>query len=223
MPYKRRATRYVRRTKRRTSTPWYNRKYTPMEIATKALKTASALKSIINSEMLYNYDYSNYNPTSSGGVTSMVAISQGDGNLGVRTGNSILVKKIQYRYALSKHPTPTFDSVRIMMFVDNRQVADTAPAVTDVLNSANSKALLNIDAEASNRFTILYDQLHLLSSIGDNYRQDAGYIPLNHHVKFNGAATTDIHKGGIYLLYISDQPTNTPVLSLAFKVCYYDN
>lgn len=195
-----------------------------MEIASKALTGVNALRQIINSERIYHTDHSTYNPSSTGTVTHVTQISQGDGNFGNRTGNSILVKSLQFNMSLSRNASATAATlVRVMFFTDLRQVADTAPSISDILVTTSTVALKNSQATLSGRFKVIYDQTFCLDTSQGITKTDKAYFDLNQHVMFNGSATSDIDKGGIYMLTLSNEATNTPTLVVSYRISYYDN
>lgn len=193
-----------------------------MEIASKALAGVNTLRGIINSERLFYADHSTYNPTTTATITHMSQIAQGDGN-GARTGNSVLAKSIQFNMSVSKHPTATLTFTRVMFFIDKRQVADTAPVIGDLLVSASTVALKNTQAVLANRFEVIYDKTFHLSSTGQATDIDKGFFELHHHIIYNGSAVSDIDKGGIYMLTLSNEATNTPTQIISYRLSYYDN
>ncbi|WP_445779126.1 hypothetical protein, partial [Shewanella sp.] len=44
-----------------------------------------------------------------------------------------------------------------------------------------------------------------------------------HHVKWNGTTASEIKKGGMYMLLLSDEATNTPTCVYNTRLSYYDN
>lgn len=201
---------------------WYDKKYSVGEMAQKALAGVWKLKGLVNSE-LYRKDFS-YTGTipDSGGVTHISAIAQGDGD-GARTGNSIFVRSINWKGQVFRSTLGNAaQTVRVIVFMDTQQVTDSAPGVTDVLQSATVYSHLNVNALG--RFKILTNRLFCLSSTGDLVKPFQINLPMRHHVRYNGSASTDIQRGGLYVLVISDQATtNYPSLQSEIRVSYHDN
>lgn len=223
MPYRRyyKKRRYTRRKK---ATSWYNRKYSIAQMASKAIKGVNYIRGLVNSEK-FKHDISGsqsigYNGT----VTSLVGITQGDGD-GARTGNSIYVRSISMKGSIERNSAGSaIQKVRIMWLIDKQQVGDTVPAASDILDTTGSAIapLSLLNDTTVGRFTILKSRLY-------NVTSDKPCVTLNwnmsmrHHVRFNGSTTTDIQKGAIYMLVISDAATNLPTLDRFIRVSYHDN
>ena len=43
------------------------------------------------------------------------------------------------------------------------------------------------------------------------------------HIRYNGTADTDIQKGGLYILFISDQASDYPTCDYQTRLGYHDN
>jgi len=149
------------------------------------------------------------NLTSSGSIQHVTAIGQGD-DVGDRTGNTIDLKEIymQSSFTLGSDGT-SGASFRIAIVRDTQQVADTTPAVVDVFSSANPLvAMPNIGNRE--RFKFLYMSpivpINQLANWGMNHKFD---WKGNYKVMYNGTASSDIQKGGIYILFLTDAGGNT--------------
>lgn len=180
-----------------------------------------------------------------GDVFNLTAIAQGDTAL-TRDANDVTLRSIRLlgRVILTatntSTPTGSFSqSYRLIIFQDKQQVADTDPAVTDVLLTATIDSVYNYPA-VKERFKILEDRVYTLG----RGKSVAGYgngdildvQPHNHWVfptmkkmMFNGANATDQQKGAVYALLICDALTSGAgaemVLapSLEWQVCFNDN
>lgn len=213
MPY-----RYKSR-RRRSQKPWYKKKYNAMEIAGKALSGVRHLKGLVNAEKMKIDAVESATINTTGGVYQLSPIPQGDTD-GSRHGNSVYARSIFGRLGLVKALAADTTFVRFMIFIDNQQTADTTPTLTDVLESASVFAPLN--NLTVGRYSIKYDKLISMSALHDATHRKI-FIPLKHHIRYNGTASTDIQKGGIYALVISDQPTNVPSFTYNLRLNYYDN
>lgn len=224
MPYKRggfKPRRSFKGRARKSSSAWYNRKYSPMDIASKAWRTAKYLKGLINVEH-QKLDTVVLAGTQSNIalVSNIVALGTGDTE-GSRTGNSILVKYAYLKLSATLNSSASFTKLRVVLVRDKQQIGDTAPAYSDVYDTAGgTQAFLN--KLTVGRFDILYDRL---VDLDDNNPQRIveKYIPLNSHIRFNGSASTDVQKGGLYVMLLSDQATNTPSVTCLTRVMYIDN
>ena len=217
MPYRRRYRR--RRNYRRKPMPWYKKKYNALEIGAKALSGVRYLKGLVNSE-LYKVDLPvTTAATSSGAVDHLSRIAQGDGDNN-RTGNSILCKGLYVRGDFTMHASATTTKIVAYLFRDKQQIGDSAPTITDLLTSADTESFLNPDTVG--RFTVLKRKVIYLNTDRPQSRFEC-YLKMRHHIRYNGTASTDIQKGGLFLALVSDQATNTPSTDLNFRVSYHDN
>ena len=215
MPYKkyRRKRRYSRR-----SQPWYRKKYSAMEIADKAYRGMKYLKSVVNVEKKIQDTSISTSPTSSGYVTPLTQILQGDG-INNRDGNSVKVTYLGLRGNFTANDAHTL--TRMIVFRDNQQIGDTTPSVSDVLQSADPNSFLN--QNTLGRFKVLLDRRYQNTDAGNNkgiaFKHD---LSLQHHVRYNGAAATDVQKGGLYILLVSDDAVG-PNIAIECRVRFVDN
>lgn len=201
--------------------PWYRRKYNAVQLATKALRGLRYVKGLVNSEMLHNRIGGNITIDSTGGLLSLAAISQGDTDSG-RTGNSIFARNLFMNLNVKVNSSNlSTQFVRIMLLQDNQQVSDTTPSISDVLDSAYPNAPLN--QSTAGRFTIIRNWEFYLNTATNPGKVIKKYFKLWHHIRYNGSASTDIQRGGLYLLYISDQAVNPPTAGYQIKLGYHDN
>lgn len=220
MAYRRRFRKRSFRRKRR-SIPWYNKKYNAMQLASKAWSGVKYIKGLVNSESYRVITSGDVNPTSSGTVVHYTAVAQGDG-VNARTGNSIFVRQFFVNMTVKIHPSITGSTFcRCIAFIDTQQVGDTTPGVTDVLESANINAPLAINT--SGRFQILKSWEFDLNAVNKPSKIIKKFFNLHHHVRYNGTSASDIQKGGIYILYLSTEATNTPTFGTNNFIRYHDN
>lgn len=212
------------RFRRKSSSSWYNKRYSTLQLAQKALKGVRYIRGLVNSEMFhYDTTFSSAAIVSTGANTHLTALAQGDSATG-RTGNSILLRSLTYRFRLEVNSAVTLDTgVTVIIFIDTQQVSDTSPAVTDVLTTATCESLLNLNAVG--RFKILSRKTYILTpaSGGRPAIEVNNTMNLYKHVRYNGTASTDVQKNGLYVMFISSEPTNTPVVTGAFRIGYHDN
>nr|WCR62243.1 MAG: capsid protein [ssDNA virus sp.] len=226
MAYKRKYT-PRRSTRRRRAAPWYKKKYSVAQIAVKAAKGVRYLSGLVNSEK-FKFDVNGTtNLNSFGTVIPLTSIPIGNSDED-RTGNSIFVRHITNRLSFSLDPAHTglFQRCRVMLFIDTQQYSDTTPTVGAVLEtvgvSAAYMSLLNTGSVG--RFRILKSTYVTLNADKPTRTLDWDFN-LRHHVRYNGPLGSDIQKGGLYLLAISDQPTNgdLPTMQYLNRVSYHDN
>ncbi len=155
-----------------------------------------------------------------GSIFQLTNIAQGDTNQ-LRDGNQIKVLYVGGRIQWTQNDTARITFVRTMIVQDRQQIADAAPAVGTVLQSASVNAYLNTNTLG--RFKVLYDKVHTLSDTGTEAVFLRVNLPMNSKVRYNGTALTDIQKNGIFLLLISTQPINTPSVASSLRVRFTDN
>jgi len=150
-----------------------------------------------------------------GTVIHVTQIQQGD-RTSDRTGDAISVKRLAMRYRVDRGSFSTAGygfGMRLIMFVDKQQIADTVPAMGDVLELPSAAALVSAFPRTVNleRFRILYMSPYL-----DCFRLQNGDIADEYEfnwsgdlkVEFNGSAVTDIQKNGIYFGFVTNDTSN---------------
>lgn len=150
---------------------------------------------------------------------SQVAIGSGPDN---RVGNQIRMKYFFGHFNLNLGTGATNpQKVRMMLIRDKQQVSDTAPTVTNVLGGANVNLVLNV--ETLGRFQILYDKFFTLST-NSPIRHFNIKKRLWSYARYNGALSSDIQKGGLYMLVISDDPAGAtnPKLYSSYRLSFID-
>ena len=185
----------------------------------KALKLARKLNRDLRPEMKHaTVDTITSTVSSTPTVQGNLAnIASGDTGI-LRDGDQICVKSLYFRYYVTQHVSATKSIIRLVLVKDNQQVADSSPAWTDIYESASITSHLN--NETAGRFTILMDRVHTL---GDRpLVAGSAYKKMNHIVRYNGAAFTDIQKGGLYFFAISDEPTNVPSVVWSNRLSFTD-
>lgn len=213
-----------RYTKKKTQPSWYNRKYSPLQIAQQALAGVKAIRGIINSEKhlcdigsVFSGQVTNSVSTLSSNLT---AVSVGDLNSN-RTGLSILAKSVQVKGYFLYASGTTGTRITMMLVRDEQQISDTVPIWSDI-HFADINGFLN--PNSIGRFTILKKQTFEQDNAVNEIHVDM-YCPLDHHVRYNGTASTDIQRGGVYLVMISNKVAGVtaPTAALNSRLTFYDN
>ena len=190
-------------------------------MAFKAYRGVRYIKGLVNSEKHHtDFSIGGTSPNTTPSTQQLTAIAQGD-EIDDRTGNSIFVRGITWRFCLELHASATATQVRMVLVKDNQQGADSAPSWTTVFSSAAIDSLLNI--QTLGRFTILKDKTYLLDAVNRRQIFEKGFYPMKYHVRFNGTTSSDIQKNGLYLMYMSNEATNTPTLDGVWRTNFYDN
>lgn len=212
---------YKKYKKQSPSTRFLSQSAKALVTAQAALKLATQIKGLVNVEKhRHLLTTTATNITQAGTMLDFNLIAQGD-NQADRQGNSILVKGISSKLNIIGHSSSAHTSIRIVWFIDQQQVADSSPAVTDVLEAATVTAPINLLNVG--RFKILKQKFINFSNAGQQQALVNQFIKLNHHVRYNGTTSTDIQKGGIYMFILSDEATSYPNFTADQVVQFYDN
>ena len=221
MPYARRSYRSRRRYRGRYRARRSSKTSDVSLNLSKLWRNFKYLKSMINVEKKLHSLTASINPSSTGTITHVTQIAQGDGQ-GNREGNSIKTTYFGFRGRCSLNASASNTFLRVMLIRDTQQQSDTTPAISDVLENVSVSSFLN--PETLGRYTVLFDQTYSLESAGSTGSRTIEFNKkLNSHVRFNGSAAGDIQKGGLFLIFLSDHPTNTPGLAYEARLRYVDN
>lgn len=209
---------YKKKRSKKPKRAWYERKYTAMEIAGKALVMAKYVKSLVNVEKKY-FDTSESTAVSTTAtLTHLTAVAQGDGATS-RDGNTFRCKSLQMRDVFSINGAATVSNIRYIVFIWKD---DTAPTVADILDDSDYTSLLNI--ETSSKYRILRDYSYSIDQSGDKGSiMRNGYIPLNLVVKFDNTTGADYMNNSIWALAVSSEATNTVARSSKYRIRFVDN
>ena len=194
---------------------------TAFNIAKYAVKGFKFIKGLINVEKHKLDTAFSTTFATTAGVSQINAVAVGDGE-GQRTGNSILMKYayLYFNMARNASSTASTDFVRVVCVVDKEQVGDTAPGYDAVYESQAPLAMIN--KLNVGRFSILYDKTFNLTANTPAITIKE-MVPLNIHARFNGSASTDIEKNGVYIMFIGTNGTNVPTFQGNVRLAYYDN
>ncbi len=194
-----------------------------LNTAAQALAVAYSVKKLINVEYLRIATSFTAAPNTTGSVVNMTAIAQGD-TITNRQGNKIRAKQLLVQGKIQLHASATDSHVRMVLVRDNNG-STVAPTIAELYGSAGNMLnnLLKVgDPQTNSRFSILWDKLVLINSDtptkGVHYTQS-----LDHHIFFTGTAGTDEGKGHIWLMIVSNEATNDPIVNILCQVVYIDN
>lgn len=220
MPYKKK---YGRRRRRRfarkrggfsLSSAWKTAKW--------AAKTAWKLKGLVNSEMMkLDTSASGVSIPTTGVVTHMTAVAQGDSDAS-RHGNSIYVRSLNIKGYVRMNAAATASVYRLAVIIDTQQVGDTSPSYSDIYESSDVNSHLNNTTVG--RYKVLKNIVFTLIVGQSDVKYFDINIPMRHHVRYNGANSSDVQKGGIYLVRVSNEGVGfTPSDSYEARLSYHDN
>lgn len=193
-------------------------------IAYGAYKGVNYLRGLVNSEMKKHDVTTSLLPSDAGAVLHLTDIAQGDTDA-TRDGNSIFLRAINLRGNIVYNSTTAgIQYVTISIVMDKQQVSDTTPSWGDIYDTSGSAIFAHLNNATVGRFSVLYSKTFTL----DGVNKIATVFKINksfrHHVRYNGTASTDIQKGGVYFVYSSNVPTtNFPSINLTSRASFHDN
>lgn len=160
------------------------------------------------------YDYN-------GGLILLNNPAQGDTDQ-TRDGDSLKMQNLTFRGTIIKNGAANDTWVRIIiLFSDQNKIAN----VTDWLDPAYVGSARAIEApkDWDKRFygKTLYDKTFTVNSDRQS-TQYKGVIKINKHTQFEAGSTT-INTGALQMIVISNEPTNTPTVSLVSRLSFTDN
>lgn len=170
-----------------------------------------------------------YALNNTGSIVLIATIPQG-ASTNERVGKKIMLKSLQCRGNVHNDGTATVNEVAYLIVYDNRPTG-TLPAITDVLNTANSRSFNN-DVN-SGRFKILKRVDTVLagsaasgSTQGTQKNADF-FLKINRQCVFAAAGTGaigDISLGALYLITVGDVAAGTAdaTATMGFRTRYID-
>lgn len=223
MPYKKSKRSY----KKRSSAPWYRKKYSVTDMAKSAWKGVKFLKGLVNVEKNEADSAINTTFSTTSSVTLLTTVAQGndDGN---RSGNSILAKYLYIRAVVYRDSANTVQqNFCRYLIVKDLQNTGTAPTLNDLLENVVSGAGVYspLSKDHSPRYQVLVDNLFCLLKNQSDAKVIKHFIPINDHIKFTGSASTDVYTNNIYLLCYGDiaSISNPPIITGNARLAFYDN
>lgn len=160
------------------------------------------------------------NDTSVGGAAdsemiqiSLTSIAQGD-NTTNRAGNQIAVKYITGSAQVQLNDTTVPTWARCMIVQDKQTVADTIPSLSDILTDVALTSIISspLNINTVGRFKVLYDRVIRMDAGSGVLNRFKWYLRPNTVVRFNGSASTDIQKNGLFLyIFTNKDNVNDPV------------
>lgn len=220
-----------RRNYRRRRGPVQKRVHVYGRAGKQLYKDVMYLKTLVNSEL--HYDYSSYNTTvdSTGSVYHLSAIAQGDTNA-QRSGNTVLPRYLQLQVMLYQNAAD-FDTIRMMVF---RWKDNSTPTIANVVEDSSNPIYspLNDNISGNQRdrqIDVIKNKVFLVGPDASNngailYKKTIDLNPPNKqvkdHIKFDDTSTT-APVGGIYMILIGTQAVNTCEFRGMHKLSFHDN
>lgn len=131
-------------------------------------------------------------------------IVQGDTDQ-TRNGDKIRVQSIAWNMDFAVATNETGGTIIRFFIVYDRRPNGAQATYTNVLNAANTRALMNLDTQYLGRFQVLYDQTFLLDTADNQYAKCKGYRKVNLPVWYNAntGAIGDVQRGNLFAMIIT--------------------
>lgn len=195
-----------------------------MNTAMKALSLASKIYRMVNVEVK-NFTPGQQNHTISNAGTIYPfcsSIPQGDG-ISDRQGDSIKTLRLSGRFFCTQHASATNTYVRVIFFRgknEHQQSATPPYTVNDLIENGGYLAPKPWGTRFNTK--ILYEREFKLTKEGNSsYSFDLNHKLFGHTHFVNNSQY--IQDGGIYMLLISNESTNTPTMNYDFRLTFTDN
>lgn len=220
VPYRRRTYRTRRRKPRLPSR--YDRPFSGGWYLRRAIAGYRYLRSMMNVEFKYKDVTASPTVSNTGTLVLLNGMSKGD-TVSTREARSILCKSSEFKTNAYMNASATNTSLRVILFID-KQPSGTAPTIANLLQSNTITSFRHLDFRK--RFVILIDRSYSLSVNGKNDVHIEWYKKLRMHTIYDDSDAgdiTDISSNALYLVLISNEPTNTPTVVYNHRLRFIDN
>lgn len=189
-------------------------------VGAKALRKVNYLTKVVKPEKKFK-DFVNIG--FSIGVTPVVAnlcdVASGSA-VNERIGNKLTPRFLFGRFEFISDPTPPYVFIRMIIIQDLQQVASSTPALSDVLQTVDTRSALKIANKG--RFKILKDKLFGMNNTTRNFISFKCNVKLNGVLQYTDGTGTNIQHNGLYIMFLSSEPTNPPLGSYNLRLSWTD-
>ncbi len=186
-----------------------------------ALKKVNKLARILKPEMKSRtISFSSGTVSNTGSVQQLDLIPSGS-DATDRSGISVRIMGIGLHATVFGASTIIdVNKLRVIVFVDKQQQNDAKSDIATVLQETNPLSYFNQVRRP--RFRILLDRLFVLDSLTRFSSRLIWWKKLNLIQTYNGPLGTDMEKNNIFLLLLSNEPTNQPTFQFTSRIVYTD-
>lgn len=152
-------------------------------------------------------------------------IAQGDRSID-RDGLKINVKSVWLKGIANMHASASNSWIRVIVFVD-KACNGSLPATTGVGGLLEATGVLSFREHQNNyRFRILYDKMIPISSAGRTNTEFKFYRKFKKGLRVqytdSSAAIGDAGNNSLFVMMLSNEPTNGPLVSARARLAYTD-
>lgn len=190
--------------------------------ATKALAISAATRALLNVEFKSHDTSQTSLPTATAVVYPLSDIAIGD-DFSNRDGRSIRAKSLLLQCRAIQHASATKTTVRYVVVQDKENTPGADPAWLDIYDTSSVDAFRDIQQQEGHRFKILMDKVVNFTSTGNGLVFFKKYFKLDHHIKYDGTSGGSSSRGSLWLMTVSNEPTNTPTTVIKSRLRFIDN
>ncbi len=155
-------------------------------------------------------------------ITLLNGLAKGD-DFDDKDGRVVRIKSIQVSLIYEMSTVASFTQMRIMVVLD-KQPNETTMVINDLLDSSALQSFRNLDGRK--RFVILRNEVVSMSITGTQGGVFEFYKKFNLKTIYDDSDVgdiADITTNAIYLVLLSNEPTNLPTVIRSTRVRYIDN
>lgn len=162
--------------------------------------------------------------TGTGDMNCLTLISQGPSD-GMRLGDSVGISRIEIRYEADVNAVAVVNSLRCIVFRDTN-TNGVFPVADDVLQFVGGFSSFSpFEHSTQDRFHILYDHVHTMVNTSETTMIKGKFIknikiPKRTTYIGNGFAVANLISNHYYVLFISDDAVNGPVVAGKARLIY---
>lgn len=195
----------------------------------KKLATVNTVKRLISKRQEHKYQLGTLDATAmpaTGTVSKLETIAQGSTDSD-RVGDEMHITRISIRGSVIVNNTAVYNRARFICFQWKPDDTSLSPTVSMILNNtANTTQLVEgiTNHDRSQQFNVLFDRTFTVNYNGraiQEFRKVISPKLYKKDLKFTSGANTGSNQ--LYVLYVGDQVTNTPLLNLQMQVQYTDS
>jgi hypothetical protein len=165
----------------------------------------------LSPEVKYIDTNSNCAVNSTGALVLLNGCTEGT-DVDERIGHHISVRKVMGAFGHAPDATTGVAQGHRILLVLDRQSNGSAPAITDILQSANTRSFANLDF--ADRFKILVDKVVIVSAYGDTgeYVQSSFECSIGCTTLYNtnnAGTIADINTNALYVVFVGSQASGT--------------
>lgn len=161
-------------------------------------------------------------------ISDLTAIAQGD-TFETRDGNKIRLKSIYINLWFALPDAANYAAVRVMLLHDKQGVG-TTPAITDILESTGSDAIVTspLEKDVIARWEVMMNKEFTLDKDNNNSRLVKRFFKVSIPVTYNGTTSSDVFTNPIYLVMTSSEASaassgNPPTVTGTVRMRFIDN